>query len=137
MKDKCWRLYLLEIFAHVQMPVEFEPSRRHLRRHCVLERLDDLIGAATDVDAMALDPSGVAPASIRNLADEIRADLLRGHGFTLLRGLPVADIDRRTRSREAAVDLADRINIYSEEAAAELRRLNAEQDLSQDEVLRG
>ena len=73
-----------------------DPERRI--RHWAPEQLDDLIGAATDVDhvdVMALDPSGVAPASTRRLADEIRSDLLRGHGFTLVRGLPVADLDRR------------------------------------------
>ena len=67
-------------------------------RHWAPEQLVDLIGAATDVDdvdVMALDPTGVAPASIRRLADEIRSDLLRGHGFTLVRGLPVAALDRR------------------------------------------
>jgi alpha-ketoglutarate-dependent taurine dioxygenase len=61
--------------------------------------LDDLIGAASgecQADLAQLDPSEFAPESIRKLALDIRRDLLTGEGFSLLRGFPVEDLDRRT-----------------------------------------
>jgi alpha-ketoglutarate-dependent taurine dioxygenase len=61
--------------------------------------LDDILAVSTELDPaelVHLEPATVAPESIRELATEIRADLLERHGYTLLRGLPVDDIDQKT-----------------------------------------
>ena len=63
------------------------------------EQLDDLIATASQigsVDLVRLDAEAVAPASIRALAADVRRDLIDRHGFTLLRGLPVDELDHRT-----------------------------------------
>jgi alpha-ketoglutarate-dependent taurine dioxygenase len=63
------------------------------------EQLDDLISTASQLEAanlVHLDADAVAPDSIRALATEIRADLVDRHGFTLLRGLPVDELDHST-----------------------------------------
>jgi hypothetical protein len=61
--------------------------------------LDDLIGTVVEVgdaDLAHLDPTTIAPTSIREFADEIRRDLIEGRGFTLVRGFPVGELDHRT-----------------------------------------
>ena len=61
--------------------------------------LDDLLAASAEFDLadfVRIEPAMVAPESIQDLATEIRADLLERHGFTLLRGMPVDEIDQRT-----------------------------------------
>jgi alpha-ketoglutarate-dependent taurine dioxygenase len=63
------------------------------------EQLDDLIATASQIgsaDLVRLDAEAVAPASIRALAADVRRDLIDRHGFTLLRGLPVDELDHRT-----------------------------------------
>ena len=63
--------------------------------------LDDLIDAAEqlgDTDLTRLDPTTIAPHSTQNLATDIRSDLIDGLGFTLLRGLPVDELDPTTTS---------------------------------------
>jgi hypothetical protein len=63
------------------------------------EQLDDLLAVSARFapeDVVHVDVAAIAPASVRSLAREIRADLLDRHGFTLLRGLPVDELDRTT-----------------------------------------
>ncbi len=61
-----------------------------------LEDLFDLARSVGDTDLTALDVSSRAPASLRELADDIREDLIHRHGFTLLKGLPIGEDDRQT-----------------------------------------
>jgi hypothetical protein len=68
-------------------------------RHWTEAQLEDLLGVVselTDIDLTELDASAIAPVSTRELAAEIRADLMERHGFTLLRGFPVEELDRWT-----------------------------------------
>ncbi len=63
------------------------------------EQLDDLLTVSATVapeDIMGLDLVAVAPESIRLLAHDVRTDLLDRHGFALLRGFPVDELDRPT-----------------------------------------
>jgi alpha-ketoglutarate-dependent taurine dioxygenase len=63
------------------------------------EQLDDIVATASQVgpsDLVHLDADKVAPDSIRALATEIRGDLIDRHGFTLLRGFPVDELDHAT-----------------------------------------
>ncbi len=62
------------------------------------EQLDDLLALARrhlDEDLTALDLGTDVPESLQRLAAAIRADLIDGLGFTLLKGYPVGRIDRR------------------------------------------
>lgn len=59
-----------------------------------LEELVNMAGAARGTDLTALEVEASAPESLRGLADDIRKDLIGRHGFTLLKGLPVDEIDR-------------------------------------------
>jgi hypothetical protein len=68
-------------------------------RHWTPGQLDDLFDLARsvgDTDLTALDVSSRAPASLRELADGIREDLIHRHGFTLLKGLSIGEADRQT-----------------------------------------
>jgi hypothetical protein len=61
-----------------------------------LEDLFDVARAVGGTDLTALDVQTSAPASLRDLAGDIREDLIHRHGFTLLKGLPVRGADRST-----------------------------------------
>jgi len=61
-------------------------------------QLADLLEVARlhcDDDLTDLDVMSDAPDSLRELASEIRADLIDGLGFTLLKGYPTGELDRR------------------------------------------
>lgn len=63
------------------------------------EQLEDLLDLARSVegtDLTALDVEATAPTSLRALADDIHQDLIKRHGFTLVKGFPVDEVDRRT-----------------------------------------
>ncbi|MDH3298992.1 MAG: TauD/TfdA family dioxygenase [Acidimicrobiia bacterium] len=66
--------------------------------------LEDLFSLTADVladqdlDLTRFDPAGRVPPSLQKLTDQIRAELIDGLGFTLLRGYPVGEIDRRTEA---------------------------------------
>jgi alpha-ketoglutarate-dependent taurine dioxygenase len=81
------------------MGVELADSPEMWTRHWTDRQLDDLLHTAAGfdpVDLTNLDPLRSAPSSIRDLADEIRSDLLEGLGFALMSGLPVDKLDRTT-----------------------------------------
>jgi hypothetical protein len=51
-----------------------------------------------DADLASLDAAAVASPSLVALAADIREDLIHHHGFTLLRGFPLGEVDQRTAS---------------------------------------
>jgi len=73
-----------------------EPGR--WTRYWTDRQLVDLLEVARrhlDDDLTSLDVTSDAPDLLRELASEIRADLIDGLGFTLLKGFPVGELDRR------------------------------------------
>jgi hypothetical protein len=73
---------------------------RWTRRWSVRE-LDVLFAIAkgvSDSELTALDAMRGVPPPLLDLAADIREDLIHRHGFTLLKGFPVGEVDRRTVS---------------------------------------
>lgn len=67
-------------------------------RHWSDGRLSDLLDLARrhiDDDLTALELGDEVPETLRTLAADIRSDLIDGLGFTLLKGYPVGEVDRR------------------------------------------
>lgn len=67
-------------------------------RHWTDAQLDDLLALARlhlDDDLTTLDLGADVPESLHHLAADIRADLIDGLGFTLIKGYPVGAVDRR------------------------------------------
>ena len=68
-------------------------------RNWSADQLDDLLRVAATVspdEVIGIDVTKVAPESIRELAEDIRGDLLDRHGFAVLHGFPVGEVDRPT-----------------------------------------
>ena len=81
------------------MGAEMAAAPEHWERHWNADELEDLLAVAAEFDPaelVHLESAPAMPESIRDLATEIRRDLLEGHGFTLIRGLPVDVIEPRT-----------------------------------------
>ena len=81
------------------MGVEMAATPAVWTRRWTDEQLDDLLELASGVDIsglLELDVSAVGSAALVGLADDVRSDLIHGHGFTLLTGFPVEEVDRRT-----------------------------------------
>lgn len=81
------------------MGVDMAKTPDMWKRRWTQGQIDDLIAAAHSVDEKDLshlDPSTFAPQSVQDLAADIQTDLLSGHGFTLLQGFPVDQLDRRS-----------------------------------------
>lgn len=70
-------------------------------RRWSVDHLDELFAIAQRVsnsDLTSLDVKTDVSPSLLDLAADIREDLIHRHGFTLLRGFPVGEADRRTVS---------------------------------------
>jgi len=67
-------------------------------RHWSDGRLSDLLDLARrhiDDDLTTLELGDEVPETLRTLAADIRSDVIEGLGFTLLKGYPVGEVDRR------------------------------------------
>lgn len=63
-----------------------------------VDELFDVAQSVSDSDLTALDVSDVVSPSLLDLGADIREDLIHRHGFTLVKGFPVGETDRRTVS---------------------------------------
>jgi hypothetical protein len=63
-----------------------------------LDELFTLARSVPDDELTALDVTTVASSSLLDLGADIRKDLIQRHGFTLLKGFPVGEVDQRTVS---------------------------------------
>lgn len=84
--------------AATWMGADMATTPERWTRHWTPGEVGDLFDLAASVEATdltALDVGAAAPTSLRTLADDIREDLIDRHGFTLLKGLPIDETDRR------------------------------------------
>lgn len=105
------------------MGVEMAATPETWTRRWTDEQLDDLMklaGGAADPDRLEIDLGAAASTTLPALADAIRTDLVHGHGFTLLTGLPVEEVDRRAIA--AGFMILGRLvgNVRSQNAAGHL-----------------
>lgn len=90
---------VIEKTAATWMGAEMAAAPERWTRHWTASHLDELFAIARivpDSDLTSLDALTGVSSSLLELGADIRKDLIHRHGFTLLKGFPVDEVDRRT-----------------------------------------